>query len=337
MNLVILGPLENRANSKITGGAIVQLKHVLDELNSRGVVYEVIDTNKHNYTSKKDAFIAVVRKYYKLVRKETTVLYFTSSNYKYFLPVFGSIKKLIGNKLFIRKIGGDIGHFKGDKQKLERTLRLFKKTDHVLVETQGLQKLLSDNGVSCTQFLNARKRSKVSERMGDPVNLAYFGRISKSKGLLSLIEIDLKLPKNLTIDIFGPLEDLNENSFSDLKNIIYKGALDPKDVSAKVREYKAVILPTQFYGEGHPGIIVEALMSGRPVLATNWHYISELVEDEGNGILFKSNEPTEILEGINRFMKLPYNALCENAKNSVQDFDIQLNVDRLLNLINYDC
>jgi glycosyltransferase involved in cell wall biosynthesis len=44
-------------------------------------------------------------------------------------------------------------------------------------------------------------------------------------------------------------------------------------------------LPTFYSGEGHPGVIVEAMIAGIPVITTAHRSIPEIVKDGFNGLL----------------------------------------------------
>lgn len=62
--------------------------------------------------------------------------------------------------------------------------------------------------------------------------------------------------------------------------------------------YDALLLPTYWEGEGHPGVILEAYCAGIPVIATRWGGIPEIVTSE-TGILV---EPRDV-EGLARAMR----------------------------------
>jgi glycosyltransferase involved in cell wall biosynthesis len=183
--------------------------------------------------------------------------------------------------------------------------------------------------VKAKQFLKARSLPKGVSKSTSNHKLAYFGRISKSKGLLELISIDKDLPHGISIDVYGPLEDLGLAYFENLLNINYCGSLKPEEVEKELKLYSAIVLPTSFNGEGHPGIIIESLMQGKPVLVSSWHYITEIIIDGYNGVLFNSIEATDLLEGIFRYTKMDYNKLCENALISSKQFDLEKNIDFL--------
>ena len=60
----------------------------------------------------------------------------------------------------------------------------------------------------------------------------------------------------------------------------YCGAVSPGDVPEIIRQHDLLLLPTYWESEGYPGVILEAMQCGRPVIATRWAGIPEVVEEE---------------------------------------------------------
>ena len=96
--------------------------------------------------------------------------------------------------------------------------------------------------------------------------------------------------------------DKNEdNFFSQIRStdcISYKGNADPSDVENILRKYFMMVLPTFYEGEGFPGIIVESFASGLPVIASDWKYNSEIIQDGINGLLFKTKNEEDLTSKI---------------------------------------
>jgi len=67
--------------------------------------------------------------------------------------------------------------------------------------------------------------------------------------------------------------------------VTYKGVLSPEEVISTLRHYDALVFPSYYLGEGHPGVLIEAMMAGIPVITTAFRSIPELVEDRVNGLL----------------------------------------------------
>lgn len=336
--LIFVGPLSYKEHPEKTGGAIVQFETILNELDVLDIKYSTLDTNKLNYKHKLSAFSSIIGQYVKLVCKGDVVVYFSSTNYKIFLPFFGLLKWIKPHSLLFRKIGGD---FESDytSSALHRLYIRFllKKVDIIYAESFGLTQFLKAKGFNAEQFLNAREKPDQSfqEVEADKLNLVYIGRLTKSKGIENLIEIDDKL-RNTVIDIYGPMESVSPEIFSNTKNIAYRGCFVNSEIYDVLRQYHAVLLPSEFRGEGHPGSIIEALMMGKPVITTKINYNKELVKEGFNGVLIENNSPDEIMRGITRLKGANYQEMSKNAKESVEAFDVTQNVKKLLKELKYE-
>ena len=53
--------------------------------------------------------------------------------------------------------------------------------------------------------------------------------------------------------------------------------------------------PSYYQGEGFPTVIVEAFISGLPVLASRWKYNEEIITHEYNGLLFNVRNRDDLL------------------------------------------
>lgn len=81
----------------------------------------------------------------------------------------------------------------------------------------------------------------------------------------------------------------------------YSGVLEPfsKKSYEKIALHDILLFPTFYIGEGFPGAIIDAFISGVPVLATDWKYNSEIIIDGRNGSLFP---PRDIHTLYNKIM-----------------------------------
>ena len=50
-------------------------------------------------------------------------------------------------------------------------------------------------------------------------------------------------------------------------------------------QYDVMLLPTHFYTEGLPGSVVDAYISGIPVIVTEWKHSHEFVDDGKSGYI----------------------------------------------------
>lgn len=123
------------------------------------------------------------------------------------------------------------------------------------------------------------------------LNLCFVSRVQRTKGLDTLAKMSdilykKKLYNLLKIDFYGQkTDDYFDTHLKSISMYEYKGVLQPNEVISTLQKYDALIFPTHYDGEGCPGILVEALSSALPIIASDWKYNSEFVKDGVNGFL----------------------------------------------------
>ena len=82
------------------------------------------------------------------------------------------------------------------------------------------------------------------------------------------------------------------------RNAKYGGFLNLQEESGYtvLSQYDVMIFPTYWEGEGFPGVLVDALIAGLPVIASNWHLNSEVIEEGKTGWLIEVNDVTALAE-----------------------------------------
>ena len=146
----------------------------------------------------------------------------------------------------------------------------------------------------------------------DPTSeiVLYVGRLDLRKGLIELIESAAALsPKRPNLHCYiigkGPDEPLLLQAIARLHAPV---TLVPPCSSAHIAQWMAaanlIALPS--YNEGCPNVIIEALASGRPVVATNVGGIPELV-DQSCGRLIPSHDVPALTQALVEVLEAPWN------------------------------
>lgn len=142
----------------------------------------------------------------------------------------------------------------------------------------------------------------------------YFGRLSKEKGILNLINAFAKCDKgNLYIAGEGPEKEniekiIKENKLEDRVKLL--GFLNKEQMTDVTRKCKFVVVPSIWY-ENCPYSVLETLAIGKPIIGSNMGGIPELVIDNENGFIYntvdelteKMNTLFENKELVNQFSK----------------------------------
>lgn len=125
----------------------------------------------------------------------------------------------------------------------------------------------------------------------------YFGRLSKEKGILNLIQAFSKLQEGiLYIAGEGPEKEniqqfIKENKLENRVKLL--GFLNQDQMKDTIRKAKFIVVPSIWY-ENCPYSVMETLAIGKPVIGAKIAGIPELVEDGKNGFVYKHDDIDEL-------------------------------------------
>jgi len=166
----------------------------------------------------------------------------------------------------------------------------------------------------------------VAKRLSERGNLVgYIGRLSEEKGVLNFVmAIPTVLEKNKDVKFLiggdGQLRQKIQEYIDahGLKNNVeVLGWIPHKDLPVHLNELKLLVLPSST--EGLPGIMLEAMSCGTPVLATPVGGIPDIISDEETGFLLKKNSSKCITENIIRALGHPnLEHIAKRARSTVE-------------------
>lgn len=148
----------------------------------------------------------------------------------------------------------------------------------------------------------------------------YFGRLSKEKGVSTLIQAFSKIPElHLKIAGTGPEETKMKNLSQKLgaSNIDFLGYKSGKELENLVKNAYFIIVPSEWY-ENNPLTIIEGYSSQVPVIGAKIGGIPEIIEDGKTGYIFSHSNIDELLCCIKKAHRLSdtkYLELCKNTHN----------------------
>jgi glycosyltransferase involved in cell wall biosynthesis len=241
---------------------------------------------------------------------------------------------LFGKPVFVKVFGAYLA------RRIRRTpmpwrklvLSLLGKAACVFPETKALARELVDEAWLPTQRVLPLPNFLPDSSFGDtfvPKRFSgacvFFGQIKREKGVFDIIDA-LGGTGNMSCDFYGPLLDRDREDFlrsvSNYRNLSYRGAVEPGEVSRVATAYDVLLLPTYHQSEGYPAVILEAYAAGIPVVATNWLSLPEIVEDGVRGFLVPVQSPGRIREAIEKLYAdgRLYESMCRNAYAYVRSF-----------------
>ena len=186
--------------------------------------------------------------------------------------------------------------------------KTYRKMDLVITPSAFYKKKIDQAGVmGCPvvymrNFLPAETVYDGSTKDGG--YMLYFGRLSREKGILTLIRAFAASGTSLKLCIAGqgPLEEeifklIDSLRLSDRVTVL--GFLSGERLGKMIREATAVCLTSEWYENG-PYSIMEAQSWGRPALVTDAGGLPEIVEDGADGVICRMGDISSIAEGIRR-------------------------------------
>ena len=118
-------------------------------------------------------------------------------------------------------------------------------------------------------------------------SVIYVGRLSKEKGVESMVRAWAKIKLPLKIVGEGPLKDYLQRIAS--PNVQFFGKLPKERVYEEMNTARFLILPSICY-ENFPVIVAEAFALGLPVVASKIGSLAEIVEDRIQGRVFEAGK-----------------------------------------------
>ena len=251
------------------------------------------------------------------IRKSNKVLLFGSNQLLISLmPICLLIAKLARRPFYVRSFGGSFDSYYLNLSPIVRryVTWVLKHVDGLIVQTKSKKDFFNDlMGTRVhlvpgyrepVDIVASNKQVDLPQRT---LKLVYVGHIRKQKGVFDLLEsielLNVSPPLKVTCDFFGPIYNEDSNLFTQKVDSTdgaeYGGLLEPDQVISSIANYDVFVFPTYYTGEGHPGVLIEAMMAGLPIITTDFKSIPELIKHGHNGLLVSPQDPRGLAETIN--------------------------------------
>ncbi|MGO8705402.1 MAG: glycosyltransferase family 4 protein [Candidatus Brocadiia bacterium] len=184
------------------------------------------------------------------------------------------------------------------------------------------------NGVDTERFKPPVERSGPADR----AELLFVGRLQEFKGVqdaiaaLPALERAFGRPARLTVIGDGPSRPALEAQAMALRaaglnsEVRFLGWLDPAALPAAYQSASLLLLPS--YVEGHSNVILEALASGLPCVASDVPGIRETITDGREGILVPPRTPEALTRAAARVLADAeiWRTMSRNARARAEEF-----------------
>ena len=335
MKCLNFGPCYSKSNKTNLGGIVVLFENWVEFCDSQKEDLIIIDTNKSNYSGKFYAYIKILYQFFTYIRNVDCIcLHGTFKDYLFLAPILVFFSRLSGKKIILRKFAGNFDVIYSNSNIFFRSLLhyVLKNATLLFWETKKLVEFGKRINENSYWFPNVRYKQQPKRSFKFSNHFLFLSQVKKEKGIDVLVEAFQKIDSDSHVDIFGPLFNYK---YEDLqgKNYSYVKALKPEEVTEVLKQYDVLILPTYWSGEGYPGIIIEALSVGLPVISTNWGGIPEILTDGENGFIVAPKDVDQLVDAIKRMDAVDYKAMSLNALKSFENFDTEKVNKRILSLL----
>ena len=166
--------------------------------------------------------------------------------------------------------------------------------------------------------------------------IIFVGRLSKEKGIETIMEISKKLPNDINLLIVGsgPESGKIKKLSETLDNIHYLGYQTHENSIKLIRGSDVLIQPSLH--EGISTTLLEAMACKVPIIATNVGGNKELIKHGKTGMLIEPNNSKELLKLIDHFYsdQMLTQKIIEEAFITVKNYDWQQIGQQYMNLYN---
>ena len=338
-------PSDSEGAEPIGGGAVL-FAETVRELRKRGFYLEIVDTTRRRSGKRRwnilradlGTFARVMVQVARRARGCDVVFLCASSGRAWLgASCVWALGRALRRPIVLRFFGGDLAKVYGGHRSARRRWvdSTYMKSDLVYVETREVYERFRRLG-PFRWFPNTRDLRCSRTRKRDKVeNLVFFSRLNRQKGWVEAVEACESLAHAAVechLDVYGPgMADTDYTVFDSRERVSYRGVLMPDEVPDMLANYDVLVYPSYWESEGYPGVVLEALQCGLPVITTRWKAIPEVVEHERSGLLVTPRSAAAVREAIDRLVKDPwlYRRLCAGAQRRGEFFRSGVWYDRM--------
>lgn len=173
--------------------------------------------------------------------------------------------------------------------------KYYNKLKAVYVQSPRMVEALKACGVNNVIYVPNSKRidyiPSIKGKTDEVIRFVFLSRVHPEKGCSEICEASKQLnadgfESKFSVDFYGTIAPGYENDFWNMitavPNVGYKGFLDLKSSSGYdlLSSYDVMLFPTYYDGEAFPGVVIDAFIAGLPVIATDWHFNKDIIDEK---------------------------------------------------------
>ena len=224
--------------------------------------------------------------------------------------------------------------------------KYFRNVRSIIVQGEKMKTELESVGLHAIvlpNFKHIEYLPDLSNKERGIARFAFLSRMQKEKGVNLIIQSINKLNSDglgneFTVDFYGLFEDPEYkkevfDSIKEMSNVHYEGVLDLRKSIGydRLANHTAMLFPTFWPGEGFPGIIIDALIAGLPMIASDWHFNSDYIEMGKTGVIIPNQDLRALYDAMSDVIKHPqkYEQMSEYCQQQAMKYNTK-------NIINED-
>ena len=244
-----------------------------------------------------------------------------------FVTIIGGIviltMKPLGKSVYIRVNGGGYDLYYKNSRFITKFIieKLLKRADGIVVETgiveNAMKKVWANNLYKLPNYRQLKTVDKTKRNFKkNEIIFIYTGIVRKLKGVEDLLRAFLELKevlkggndhKKIRLEIYGPIyssekEKIDLDIYKEIADIKFHGQVSNQELGKAYLSADVFVFPTYWPTEGHSGSVVEAMMYGLPIIATNWRATPEIVKDNVNGLLCEVGDTEDLKNKMYKFV-----------------------------------
>lgn len=173
-------------------------------------------------------------------------------------------------------------------------------------------------------------------RNNGKVRFVFLSRMDPKKGCEMILDCANELVQNgyegkFKVDFYGLIAESKKEWFvsfskklSESTHCNYNGFLDltHKEGYLTLSGYDVMLFPTFYDGEAFPGIIIDALIAGVPVVASDWHFNKDIVTEK-TGIIIPAKNKIALYNAMKNILdnKIDLKSMAVNCQQEAKKYD----------------